>query len=110
MGQLVTRLSSSEQRHQARSWDQHYRRLSVLVQLAQTSSEHGGLHGGPKVAKGDALGKDVLRTPSSSSLSIMLLQSLLAMSVIDLPLLRVYERFVCCITQPQSLGTVDSHT
>lgn len=68
----------------------------------------GGQHGGPKVAKGDALGKDVLRTPSSSSLSIMLLQSLLAMSVIDLPLLRVYERFVCCITQPQSLAPVNN--
>ena len=68
----------------------------------------GGLHGGPKVAKGDALGKDVLRTPSSSSLSIMLLQSLLAMSVIDLPLLRVYERFICCITQPQSLAPVNN--
>lgn len=78
------------------------------MQLAQTSSEHGGLHGGPEAAKGDSLGKDILRTSSSSPLSIMLFQSLLAMSVIDLPLLRVYERFVCCITQPQSLAPVNN--
>lgn len=51
------------------------------------------------LSRGDILGKDVLRASSSSPLGIMLLQSLLAMSVIYLPLLRVHKGFVRCATQ-----------
>jgi len=45
----------------------------------------------------DALGKDVLRAAAAAaSAALMLLQPLLAVAVIDFPLLGVRQHLVCC--------------